>query len=199
MPWTHIKEFTTVMGIDDAGFKLKEKWESVRVFGVVTRGSEFIEGVVQTEIEIDSKDPTTKIIEMIKRSYQIDNIRAIFHSGITIAGFGVLDIQRIYNELEIPVILVIKKYPDYPAIKSALEKHFLDHEVRWRLINYLPPPKEMEDTGLYVQTVGIEYDFAVELIQKCTKVGFMPEPLRISHMMGMSEYQHKLNIKNSQK
>ena len=181
------------MGIDDAGFKLKDNWDSVKVFGVVTRGSEFIEGVVQTEIEIDSKDPTTKIIKMIKQSNQIDNVRAIFHSGITIAGFGVLDIQRIYNELKIPVIIVIKKYPDYPRIKSALEKHFMDHEVRWRLINDLPPPKEMMETGLYVQSVGMEYDLAVELIQVCTKVGFIPEPLRISHMMGMSEYQYKLN------
>lgn len=196
MPWTHIKEFTTVMGIDDAGFKLKEDWKSVPVFGVVTRGSEFIEGVVQTEIGIDSDDPTSTIIEMIKRSKQIDNIRAIFHSGITIAGFGVLDIHKIYEVLRIPVIIVIKKYPDYPSIKSALEKHFEDHELRWGLIKSLSPPKEMKETGLFVQVVGIEHDLALELIQKCTKVGFIPEPLRISHMLGMSEYQYKLEKQN---
>ena len=60
------------MGIDDSGFKFDDtRWEKIPVFGVVTRGSDHIEGIVETETKRDDPDPTTLIIDMIRRSKQI--------------------------------------------------------------------------------------------------------------------------------
>ena len=145
MDWNFIKSNTTVIGIDDSGFKFKDDhWKKVPVFGVVTRGAEYIEGIVETEILRDDSDPTTAIIEMIGRSRQIKNIRAIFHSGLTIGGFGVIDIERIHQELGIPVIIIVDRYPDYEGIFSALKKHFKDYKNRWDILMKPPKPTEID-------------------------------------------------------
>ena len=195
MDWNIIKTNTTVIGIDDSGFKfIDDHWKKVPVFGVVTRGSEHIEGIVETEILRDDPDPTTKIIDMIRRSKQIKNIRAIFHSGLTIGGFGVIDINRIPQELDIPVIIIVNRYPDYEGIYNALQKHFKDYQTRWDILIKSQKPIEIEKQR-FIQYTGISQENAVELINICSKIGKQPEALRIAHLMGVSRYQYYNGIK----
>lgn len=178
---------TPIIGIDDGRFDLFDNpSQLVTIIGVVMKGAELIEGIMQTHVTIDPVDPTTAIIEMISNSKHKKHIQAVFHEGITIAGFGVIDLEQLYEELQIPVIIISRKLPDLERIESVLKHNFNDYKQRWILIDKLDPPAYVAGLNLYLQYIGISEKHAIEMIRRCTKVGLIPEAVRVAHMIGTS-------------
>jgi endonuclease V-like protein UPF0215 family len=116
-PDFHIKPEIRILGIDDSAL-LSEK---VMIVGAVFRGGDWIDGVLRSEITKDGLDATEVICKMIKESKHYGQIRAVILDGITYGGFNVVDIQMLYRETGIPVIVVMRSYPDFEKIKSALK------------------------------------------------------------------------------
>jgi endonuclease V-like protein UPF0215 family len=189
--WRIIKSKTPIIGIDDGGFdRFSTNNEKIPVFGVVMKGSAYVDGIIQNELERDDIQATNVLSNMILDSSHKNQIRAILLQGITIAGFGVIDIHLLWKMTEIPVIVVLRRYPNFSKILSALEKVFSNSQVRWEAIKRAGKPQEVQKKpSLYLQIAGITLPNAYQLIKKCTAVGTIPEALRIAHFIGASRYR----------
>ena len=106
-----IKKEARFIGIDDAPFKKTDK--KVLVIGVVYRGGEFIEGVISTTITKDGDDATRILGKKLLESRFYSQLKAVFLGGVTIAGFNIVDIEELSRTIDLPVIAVTRKYPDY--------------------------------------------------------------------------------------
>jgi endonuclease V-like protein UPF0215 family len=178
-----VKEEIRILGIDDGPFTKDDK--EVIVIGVVYRGGEFIDGLLRTFVEIDGLDATEKLAKMINSSRHKQQLKVIMLDGITLGGFNVVDVKKLYSETKIPIIVINRKVPDLKSIKTALEKNFEDFEKRWRMILNAGKIKELklEKFSLYYQNIGLEDEEAEEVILTSMKHAQIPEPLRVAHLI----------------
>jgi len=177
-----MKQEIRILGIDDSPFTFKDK--SCRIIGVVMRGGEYIEGVLSEIVQIDKLDATEKVIKMIKNTRHNKQLKAVFIDGVALGGFNIVDIEKIYENTKIPVITVTRDKPDIDNIKNALQKHFLDWEKRFNLINKGVLCKiNTKHNPIFVKCAGICADEAKEIIKISTIRGVIPEPIRVAHII----------------
>lgn len=178
----HVKPEIRILGIDDSAL-LNEK---IMIVGTVFRGGEWIDGVLRSEITRDGLDATGVIVTMIKNSKHYGQLRIIMLDGITYGGFNIVDIQELYRETGLPVIVVMRSYPDFERIKSAL-RHFSDGEVRWDIIKKAGEIEKLvtgrNGTPVYIQKAGIGAKSAEKIIRLTSIRSSIPEPLRVAHLI----------------
>jgi len=180
-----IKDEIRIIGIDDGHFD-KEKDKKALIVGVIMRGGKQIDGVLSNYVEVDGDDSTEKIIEMIKRTTHINQLRIIMTNGISFAGFNIIDMNRIFGELKIPVIAVIRKKPDMERFINALKK-VKGYEKKIEILKSLPEPRPVKTRyGItYFQNVGISDEETKEIILKTSVNSRIPEPVRVAHLIAM--------------
>lgn len=183
---SRLKKELRVIGIDDAPFdKFDPLQRFVLVVGTVFRGGSFMDGMLSTHVEKDGEDATFRIVEMINNCKFKPQLQAIFLGGIAVAGFNVINPISLNKETGIPVVVVIRDYPDYKKIFSALEKIGMKKKIN--IIEKLPKPIKIN--SIYVQNIGIGKKDTLKLLNiTCTHSNF-PEPLRVAHLIaaGISE------------
>lgn len=178
----HIKREIRILGIDDSAL-LNEK---VMIVGTVFRGADWMDGVLRSDITKDGVDATDIIINMIIKSKHYGQIRVVMLDGITYAGFNVVDINEIYGQTGIPVIVVMRSMPDFEKIKAAL-KYFPDGDERWIIIQKAGKIDEIaggkEKSSIYVQKAGINLEIVLKIIRLTSIRSNIPEPLRVAHLI----------------
>jgi hypothetical protein len=178
----HIKPEIRILGIDDSAL-LNEK---VMIVGTVFRGGDWIDGVLRSEITRDGLDATGVIVRMIKNSRHYGQLRIIMLDGVTYGGFNVVDIEELYRETGLPVIVVMRSYPDFEKIRSAL-RHFSDGEERWGIIKKAGEIEklatERKKTPIYIQKAGIGAKNAEKIVRLTSIRSSIPEPLRVAHLI----------------
>ncbi|MBI2564590.1 DUF99 family protein [Candidatus Woesearchaeota archaeon] len=173
-----MKKEVRVVGIDDSPFdKFKDK--TVFVIGAFYRGGNFLDGVLSTNAEVDGSDSTEKIALMINNSKFKSQLRAIFLDGIAVGGFNVVDVPKLNELTGLPVIVVVRDYPDFKKIFSVLKKIGMNEKIE--VIKKLGKPVKIGK--IYVQHAGISSDKVKELLKiTCTR-SFLPEPIRVAHLI----------------
>ncbi len=184
--WNNVKPKTPVLGIDDTPFTFKARDVSIPVIGVIMKGSSAFEGCLQGSIMIDAFDVTTPLIELIETSSHKGQLRVIMTDGLTLAGFGIIDIHSLVEKTGIPVIAITSRFPDFNKIKSALLTHFEDGKERWDLLKRAGTPIHYPKTNIYLQIAGMPVNSAFQLIEYTTCYGRIPEPVRIAHLIARS-------------
>jgi len=188
-----IKPEIRVLGIDDGVF-LPRTEGTVDVVGVVYRGGYWLDGVMRTEVEIDGMDATKKIASMIKSSPHHRQLRVVVINGVTLAGFNVVDIQRLSKEVDLPVITVTKEKPNLAEIKMAVE-NLPEYEKRWQAIKNAGEIAEVytrnEEEAVYVQVAGISRSDAERILKKTSTRSNVPEALRVAHIIASGLAQAK--------
>lgn len=178
----HIKPEIRILGIDDSAL-LNEK---VMIVGTVFRGGDWIDGVLRSDITRDGLDATEVIGTMIKNSRHYGQLRIVMLDGITYGGFNVVDIEELYRETGLPVIVVMRSYPDFEKIRSAL-RHFSDGEVRWDRIKKAGKIEKLvtkkNGTPIYIQKAGIGVKSAEKIVRLTSIRSNIPEPLRVAHLI----------------
>jgi hypothetical protein len=168
-----------VLGIDD-GFFIKGQRGPVLIIGAIMRGIDELDGVVSTYVTQDGTDATQKLSELITKTKHKGQLRAIMLNGVTLAGFNVVDISELSRSARLPVIVVLRKRPDYKGIENAL-KHFADGGRRLEIIK--------RAGGIYsyrkllYQCAGIRQDAAQQMIDIMLRKSNIPEPVRIAHVI----------------
>ncbi|MCW4000410.1 MAG: DUF99 family protein [Candidatus Bathyarchaeota archaeon] len=182
-PLGTIKPEIRVLGVDDGKFTPHTEGQ-VLVVGVVFRGGCSIEGVMHTKIALDGLDATEKIAEMIKASPHRRQLRLVMLSGVTFAGFNVVDIQKLHADVGLPVVAVTQNKPDLDDIHRALS-HLPNSEERWRIIQAAGEVHAVRNRGakLYVGLAGLTLTDAQVLLELTSKRGGYPEPLRVAHLI----------------
>ncbi len=176
-----MKKEIRIAGIDDMPFSFKDK--STGIVAAVMRGGTYLEGVLKGEVTIDGMDSTQSIIKMIGESRHAAQLKIIMIDGTALGGFNVVDGEKIYEKLGIPVITITRNKPDMKKIEEALKKHFDDWEKRLKIMN----KGEMHEIKLgytvYTKFFGINGREAREIIKMSTIRGAIPEPIRVAHLI----------------
>ena len=173
-----MKKEIRVLGIDDGPFdKFNDK--EVIVVGTVYRGGSFIDGVLSTKVKVDGDDSTDKIIKMINKSKFKPQLQAIILDGIAVGGFNVVDVKKLNEKTNIPVIVVMRDYPEMEKMKDALLK--LGHEDKIKLLESAGKIHKLDE--IFVQFIGLGLKQAEEIIDITCTHSLVPEPLRVAHLI----------------
>jgi endonuclease V-like protein UPF0215 family len=138
-----------------------------------------LDGVVVGRVRRDGADSTRRMIELVRGSGY--PVRAVLLQGIAVAGFNVVDVQQLHDELGVPVVVVMRRPPDLAAIERALLRRVPGGARKWRLIQRAAPPEPL--AGLYVQRVGIDRATTEALLVVTRLHGKLPEPIRLAHLI----------------
>ncbi len=173
-----LKKEIRVLGIDDAPFD-KFRGKETMLIGTFFRGGSFIDGIVSTKVKVDGNDATGKIVSLVKKSKFCPQLRAIMLDGIAVGGFNVVDIARVHQETGIPVIVVIRRYPDIKNVEQVLIK--LGKKSKIKLLR---KAGAVHSAGkIFIQFAGITLEEAEEIIRITTSRSHIPEPIRVAHII----------------
>ena len=112
------KAISHVIGFDDAPFSHRKN-NNVLIIGAVYAG-ERLDGVLSNQVRRDGVNSTDKIIATVVESRFFPQLQAVLLQGIAVAGFNVIDIEKLHEKLRLPVIVVSRKKPNLKKIKNAL-------------------------------------------------------------------------------
>ena len=106
-------------------------------------------------------------------------------SGIVISLYDIVDVKRISEKTELPVIGAT--YEESPGIEEAIKHHFPEsYESKLAEYSKLGTRKKITlhtSYNLYIQNEGCTVLEATQLLDKITLQGSIPEPLRIAQLL----------------
>lgn len=176
---TVAKPITNVVGFDDAPFA-HAHFGDVRVVGAVCSRTR-LDGVLSGKVRRDGANATDELIRLVSSSKFCEHVRAVLLQGIALAGFNVVDIHRLSAELDVPVIVAVRKHPRLHLVEEALRERTRGGARKWRLVQAAGP---LEQIGaMWIQRVGLERAEATALLRATTLHGNVPEPLRLAHLI----------------
>jgi len=174
-----IKKEVRILGIDDAPFD-KYKDKSTLVVMTMFRGGLYLDGVLSSKVRVDGNNSTKKIIETINKCKFKPQLQAILLDGIALGGFNIIDVQKVNKKTGLPVIVVMREYPNIQDIKDALKKI-----KKERKIKLLEKAGQIHKVGkIFIQIVGIDLEHARQIIKVTCTRSYIPEPIRVAHLIG---------------
>jgi endonuclease V-like protein UPF0215 family len=170
---------SNVIGFDDAPFD-RDHRGNIALIGTVCSRTR-LDGVLKGFVRRDGANATRRMIEMIEGSRWREHIQAVFLQGIAVAGFNVVDMHRLARALDVPVVAVARRLPDFPGVKKALRRTGPGWERKWRLIERAGAMEPVR--GVYIQRAGLGVAEAQHLLAATTLHGKLPEALRLAHLI----------------
>ena len=139
-----------------------------------------LDGVVSGWVRRDGANSTERMVELVQSTRFGEHVQAVLMQGIAVAGFNVVDLARLHRELDLPVLVVVRKRPRMALVRAALDRT-PGGDDKWALIEQAGP---LERLGvLWVQRVGMTEAEATALLRATTSHGNIPEPLRLAHLI----------------
>ena len=172
-------KFSHIVGFDDFPFE-RDYRGNVRVVGAVYSGLR-LEGILSAQIRRDGVNSTDMIAHLVQHSKFYPSLHLVMLQGIAMSGFNVVDIHRLAEALELPVLVVSRKKPNLKAIEEALLSKVRGGTRKWALIQKAGPVEPV--AGVYVQRAGLTLAQAQQTIQRLAIHSNIPEPLRTAHLI----------------
>jgi endonuclease V-like protein UPF0215 family len=170
-----------IVGVDDGKFQafIREKSQYAYLCAVLMKGPRILD-IRLTKIQVDGFDATEKLIEILGNI----SCETIILSGITFAGFNIVDPFQIFKDLNLPVIIISMKKPDNISMLHALKSHFYDWERRWKIIEnlgkvYSTVTKSCEPE-IFFEVVGKNSEWAEIVLKESSILCRIPEPVRVA-------------------
>ncbi len=91
-----MKEEIRVMAVDDGPFKFGD--QASLLVGLVVRGAGYLEAVYTSSVNVDKLDATHAVVQLVKGSRQLPQLKAVLLDGLTMAGFNVVDIEALHRD-----------------------------------------------------------------------------------------------------
>ncbi len=178
-----IKPEIRVLGIDDGKHVFRSKTQAP-IVGVVFRGGLWLDGVMSTSVSVDGFDATEKVSKMILASPHYKQLRVIMLSGVTYAGFNIIDMVTLNEITKLPVIAITRDKPNLEKIHAALGNLECPEE---RFNTLLKAGEIMPVTcgknKIFMQTAGILSEDAQKIVALTSTRSSIPEPLRVAHLI----------------
>jgi endonuclease V-like protein UPF0215 family len=166
------------VGIDDGYFE-RGRTRRAPLIATLMKGP-IVEGFRLGWIEIDGKD-TTESIRSILLPLK-DQLGVVFLYGTIFGGVNIVSLEELYENLKLPIIAVADDKPEEEKVRASIIRHGGSLEI----YDSNPPMKALRTKRgvVYASFVGLtkgEAQRAIEAYQFSSRI---PEPLRISHLMG---------------
>lgn len=171
--------FANTIGFDDAPFP-REHHGKVGLVGAVFADRRF-DGVLLGAVEKDGDDAADVVSAIVERSRFREHIQLVLLQGVAFAGFNVVDADAVHERLQVPVLIVARRRPDFAAIRDALLMRVPGGAEKWALIEKLGPMEAAH--GVYVQRRGLSLGDAEGVLTRLCVHGAIPEPLRTAHLI----------------
>ena len=177
------KAHPRVVGVDDGAFQRDDPYAPIAA--VVVSAPSYVESVRTGWVTVDGKDATTAVVALVRATGPLDGVRALLIDGAVVGGFNVIDLDGLHRAIDLPVVAVTRRPPEFDRIRSALRKWFpRDATRRWRLLTahrlFRVPTS---GRSILAAAVGCSRADAALLIRRTTVRGFWPEPLRLAHLV----------------
>ncbi len=171
---------TRIIGIDDGPFTKQQ--DTALLVAALLDGSHLLDAHT-TRIVVDGLDATARAIELVKKW----GPAPILLSGVSFAGFTLIDPKVLQEKFRVPVIIVVGSRPDNRAVKHALVKHFQDWKQRWQIIRSLGPLRRVrtnpDEPPVYYECFGCFPREASALFKSCSHISRLPEPVRVAGLL----------------
>ncbi|WP_318567546.1 DUF99 family protein [Salinigranum marinum] len=151
--------------------------------GAVVRADRVADDFSFAACTVGGTDATTAI-ESIVADLDREDARYLLVSGVAPAWFNVVDLSRLADLTERPVLSV--SFEESAGLEPALREAFDGDALDRRLGTYraLPPRRRVDvnDETVFVRAVGCDDDEAARLVRAFTPEGGRPEPLRVARL-----------------
>jgi endonuclease V-like protein UPF0215 family len=183
-----MKEFPITIGFDDAKFNLKSGLKNTDLIGIICQGTRMV-GMVKKKILIDGDDATEVLIELTKQNEK--HVQYILTDTITFGGFNLIDLEKVYDDTNKPIIAVTERSVDFDAVRKALVKKFPNNYQQ--KLQTIVNAGELYETSVetaggrskvYFHSKGIQISKVDSLLQKVCIDTKIPEPVRLAHIIG---------------
>jgi len=155
--------------------------------GVVMRSDMVIDGFSFSTIKVGGMDATEEILEMHK-NLKREDINLLLLNGCVIGWYNVVDLNRLAEETELPIICVT--YEESEGLDKYFEELFPeDKEERMRIYHSNGPRTRLRlRTGydVYVRFLKMDIEEAKNILGRFTSHGAVPEPLRVARLLARS-------------
>jgi endonuclease V-like protein UPF0215 family len=172
-----------IVGVDDGSFRpIKRVRQRTLLVAVLFRKLR-VSGVRVGWVEVDGTDANKQLTSLL-RNVACDTVML---SGVSFAGFNIVDIARLSRDLQRPVIAVTGERPRNEAVRKALRDHFPDWRQRWHMVRaagriYSFAPLRNEPP-LYFEVRGATRFFAKKAIASTAIISRLPEPIRVARIL----------------
>ncbi|MFW9900832.1 MAG: DUF99 family protein [Candidatus Thorarchaeota archaeon] len=183
-----MKENPITIGFDDATFDLHSEIKYTQLIGVICQGTRMV-GVIRDKIMIDGDDATEKLMKMIKQNEK--QVQYIITHSITFGGFNLINLAKIYSEIQKPIISITEREVDIDSVKNALISKF-PNTYRNKLKIIIKAGNlyetELNTAGgiskIFFHCKGIKIKEVESLLKKICIDSKLPESVRIAHLIG---------------
>lgn len=173
------RRFSNVIGFDDTPFQ-HDYIGKVKVVGTVYAGLRF-DGILIGEVEKDGFNAAAQLVKMVGESKFSEHAQLLMLQGISLAGFNVVDVFALHEDLGLPVLVIARREPDLDAVKQALLEQVADGQEKWAVIARLGPMEAVG--GVFVQRMGLTLEEAEDVVSRFAVHGHIPEPIRTAHLI----------------
>ena len=163
--------------------------------GLIMRRDFIIDGFVFGSATLESNDATDQILHMYEELSRSD-ISYIIISGLIVSMYNIIDLKKLYDSLQIPVIGIT--YNESDGIEDAINHHF-PNSFKSKINEYKKLGKRERITlhtshDLFVRYEGCTIYEVKHLLNGLTLQGAIPEPLRISQLLANALLQKGLSF-----
>ena len=161
----------------------KQNSEKSILAGIVMRRDFIIDGFVLGTATLSGNDATDEIIRMYEKLARPD-ISYVLISGIIISMYNMVDIKKIHEKLQLPVIGVT--YQDSAGIETAIKKHFSDPAEKIEEYKKLGQRDKITlktSHDIFVRKEGCTLSEITQLLNTLTIQGSLPEPIRVAQLL----------------
>lgn len=157
--------------------------------GVVMRADLRVDGMAYAHAKVGGDDAT----EAVKSLYsQLDraDINVLLLGGAVLSWFNIVDLQEVWQEINRPLFCLT--YEDSPGLEKYIREYFSSPEEKVRRYQRLGRRRQVHlKTGydVYLRVFGASIDEARILLNKFTRDGRVPEPLRLAGLAARAAYR----------
>lgn len=152
------------------------------IAGVVMRADLRVDGLAYAHATVGGDDITEAVIGLCRQLDRSD-VNALILSGVALSWFNIIDPERIFEETQRP--LVCLTYEESPGLEKYIREHFPSPDEKLRLYSKLGERQNVRlKTGheVFVRVWGATPDEARILLNKFTRDGRVPEPVRLARL-----------------
>ncbi len=150
--------------------------------GVVMRADLRVDGLVYARATVGGDDATDAVLNLYQQLDRTD-VNALLLSGLAISWFNIIDLREVWDRIQEPVICLT--YEESPGLEDYIREYFPQPEKKLR--RYAASGERTSvllKTGfeVYVRSFGATIEETRILLNKFTRDGRVPEPVRVARL-----------------
>lgn len=156
--------------------------------GVVMRADLRVDGMAYAHAKVGGDD-ATEAVKGLYRQLDRTDINVLLLGGAVLSWFNIVDLQEVWQEINRPLFCLT--YEDSPGLEKYIREYFSSPEEKIRRYQRLGARQQVHlKTGydIYLRVFGASIDEARILLNKFTRDGRVPEPLRLAGLAARAAY-----------